>query len=92
MIHDIALEYPFLESETFHLGIKYAACELQCPLLRQFTILFTLTISFMDEDAMPCQLSLSQAVTGLLALGVVYDSLDSQLELGDANVHGDTEL
>ena len=90
MIHDIARGYPFVESETFHLGIKYAACELQCLLLRQFTILFTL-ISVVDEDAMPCQLSLSQAITGLLALGVVYDSLDSQLERGDANVHGDAE-
>ena len=33
--------------------------------------------------------SVSQAMTSTLALGVVYDSLNSQVELGDANVHVD---
>ena len=34
------------------------------------------------------QSSVSQAITGAIALGVVYDSLDSEA-LGDADVHVD---
>ena len=35
------------------------------------------------------QSAVRQAITNTLALGVVYDSLNSQEALGDANVHVD---
>ena len=41
------------------------------------------------EEVMSGQGSLIQAVTGTIALGVVYDSSNSQVALGDAKVHMD---
>ena len=34
-------------------------------------------------------ISISQVITGTIALGVVYDSLNSQVALGNTNVHVD---
>ena len=42
------------------------------------------------EEVVSGQGSASQAITGSVSLGVVYDSLISQVALGDANVHEDT--
>ena len=42
-----------------------------------------------DVECISGQGSVSQAMTSTLALGVVYDSLNSQVALGDANVHVD---
>ena len=47
--------------------------------------------SGVNGQAMSGQGSASQAVTGTLALDV-YDSLNSQVALGDANVHVDAVL
>ena len=41
------------------------------------------------EEVMSGQGSESQSVTGMIALGVVYDSLNSQVALGGANVYVD---
>ena len=44
----------------------------------------------MDEDAVLGQVSVSRATTGTLTLGVVYDSLNSQVaRFRDANVYVD---
>ena len=50
--------------------------------------------SDMNEEAVSGQGSISQAITSLLALGlgVVCDSSNSQVALGDANVHVDAVL
>ena len=45
--------------------------------------------SYEDEEVMSGQGSVSQAITGSIALWVVYDSLNSQVAPGDANVHVD---
>ena len=42
-----------------------------------------------NEEDMLVQGSVSQAVTGTFALGVVYDSSNSQVALGDANARVD---
>ena len=42
-----------------------------------------------DDSDMLGQGLVSQAVTGTFALGVVYDSSNSQVAVGDANVHVD---
>ena len=45
--------------------------------------------SVVDEDAIPGQVLVSHAVTGTLALGVVYDTLNSQVALRDDRAHVD---